>query len=128
MTASELHKRVEQGTLDLWADLSGDHNPLHNDPVYARDTRYGGTILHGHMTIAWLSEWGMSQWGADWLSLGHIADLRFRAPLRPDTPYVVRGEEADDPAQRRLTVELPDGSAGVTATARLLPPNRRTHD
>jgi 3-hydroxybutyryl-CoA dehydratase len=128
VTARDLHKSVEQSTIDLWAELSGDHNPLHNDPVYARETRYGGTILHGHMTIAWLSEWGMREWGAGWLSLGQIADLRFRAPLRPGTAYVVRGADTEDPAERRLTVELPDGSPGVTATARLVRPDRRTHD
>ncbi len=128
MTASELHKRVNQHTMNLWAELSGDHNPLHNDPAYARDTRYGGTILHGHMTIAWLSEWAMREWGTDWLTLGHIVDLRFRAPLRPGTTYVVRGEDTEDPATRRVTVGLPDGSAGVTATACLVPPGRRAHE
>jgi acyl dehydratase len=124
MNADDLEKRVTQAVLDRWADLSGDHNPLHNDPAYARTTRYGGTILHGHLSLTWLTEWAMREWGAEWLQHGNLADLRFRAPLRPDVRYLVRAEPTDDSGARSLSILLPDGRAGVTATARLLPPRK----
>lgn len=132
-----LTKQVDQATLNDWGELSGDLNQLHVDPAYAAGTRYGGTILHGHLTIAWLSEWALREWGAAWLTHGSLADLRYRAPLRPGVEYVVSGEpatsdgrdrerggsgERDGDGDVRLCVLLPDGSAGVTATARIAQP------
>lgn len=116
----DLRKSVEQPGMDRWAELSGDFNPLHCDPAYAAATRYGGTILHGHLTIAWLNEWALREWGAPWLSHGHLDGLRFRAPLRPGIGYVVRAEPVEGlRAAAALSVLLEDGTAGVTATARI---------
>jgi len=117
-----LRKTVDQAAIDAWGELSGDLNPLHVDPAYAAGTRYGGTILHGHLTIAWLSEWGMREFGADWLRHGALADLRFRAPLRPGEEYAIiaaPGPDSPDGDAARLSVLLPDGTPAVTTTARL---------
>lgn len=35
-----------------FARLTGDHNPLHTDPEYARGTAYGAPIAHGMLTLS----------------------------------------------------------------------------
>jgi acyl dehydratase len=44
---------VTQDLIDQFADISGDHQWIHVDPVRAaRETTYGGTIAHGNFTLA----------------------------------------------------------------------------
>ena len=46
MTA-QYQKRVSEEDITLFAILSGDTNPLHLDPEYAKTTQFGGCIAHG---------------------------------------------------------------------------------
>ncbi len=87
-----IEKTVTQGTIDAWADVSGDHNPLHVDPVYAATTRFGGTIAHGHIALGWLTELMVRWRGTSWLEGGELRDIRFVAPVRPG--YTVRASGA----------------------------------
>lgn len=115
-----LRKVVDQAILNRWAQLSGDMNPLHVDPAFASGTRYGGTILHGHLTVAWLMEWALTEWGADWLATGELEALRFLQPLRPEVEYTLSAARIPEtPGQVAVNVLLPDGTPGVTAIARL---------
>lgn len=36
-----------QEDFDQFANLSGDHNPIHVDPEYSSSTRFGATVSHG---------------------------------------------------------------------------------
>ena len=36
-----------QADFDLFARLSGDNNPIHTDPDFSHDTRFGRTVAHG---------------------------------------------------------------------------------
>lgn len=50
--------RIDQAQIDAFADLCGDHQPIHVGPDAAATTPYGGTIAHGFHTLAlltWLS-------------------------------------------------------------------------
>ena len=38
-----------------FADLSGDHNPIHLDEEFARTTRFGRRIAHGMLSGAFIS-------------------------------------------------------------------------
>ncbi len=38
-----------------FADLSGDHNPIHLDEEFARSTRFGRRIAHGMLSGAFIS-------------------------------------------------------------------------
>ncbi len=47
--------QVDQATVDGFADLTDDHNPIHVDPARAAQTPYGGTIAHGFLTLSLLA-------------------------------------------------------------------------
>ncbi|MDV8070970.1 MaoC family dehydratase [Rhodococcus sp. IEGM 1366] len=48
---SEYHT-VTQDEIDRFADLTGDHQWIHVDPVRAADGPFGSTIAHGLLTLA----------------------------------------------------------------------------
>lgn len=45
---------VTQEMIHEYADLTGDYNPVHVDPEYARQTRFGGCIAHGMLTASFV--------------------------------------------------------------------------
>jgi 3-hydroxybutyryl-CoA dehydratase len=75
--------------INRYADASGDHNPIHVDPEFARGTPMGGTIAHGMLVLASLSEMMTAAFGASWLNGGKL-DVRFRAPARPGDVITAR--------------------------------------
>lgn len=42
-----LRRTLSQGDFDRFAALSGDDNPIHVDPAFAGQTRFGRTVSHG---------------------------------------------------------------------------------
>ena len=104
MTRS-LRKTVTDRDIALFAEVSTDHNPVHLDDAYARDTIFEGRIAHGMLTASLISAViGEQLPGHGSVYLGQ--SLRFMAPVRPgdvvDTHVTVT---AIDPAKRRVTLE-----------------------
>ena len=82
---------VDQALITRYAILSGDMNPLHLDPEFAKTTKFGKTIGHGMMTLAFISQ-SMREWAQDeWDEHGHLR-ITFVAPIFADDEVVVRGE------------------------------------
>lgn len=75
-------KQIAQEQLHRYADASGDHNPLHLDAGFAAKTQFGGTIAHGMLVLAFVSEMLTAAFGRAWLDSGRLK-IRFRAPARP---------------------------------------------
>jgi acyl dehydratase len=48
-------RTLSQDRVDLFADLTEDHNPIHVDPDHASRTPFGTTIVHGFFTLAMLA-------------------------------------------------------------------------
>jgi acyl dehydratase len=48
-------REVDQATVNAFADLTADHNPVHVDPGFAAETPFGGTIAHGFLTLSLLA-------------------------------------------------------------------------
>ena len=119
----ELTTRVSLADLRAWAELSGDFNPLHIDPEFARRTRYGRPIAHGHLSLAWLMAWAGAWAGPDWIRRGRVGGLRFEKPVYPDEPYRVRGvAEPQAPGTVRVQILGPDGAPAVSARLWLAQP------
>jgi len=106
-----LSRRVTQEGIRRYAEASGDYNPIHVDEEYARTTPFGGTIAHGMLVLAYLSEMMAAAFGDDWLAGGRLK-VRFRAPARPGDTLTARAET------RRA--RLPDGQARQVSDDRVL--------
>lgn len=89
----ELKRTVTQEQMDLYAGVSEDKNPLHTDPEFAKRTRYGGTIAHGVLILAFVSQC-MTNWSPDgWLRGGEI-ETKFVAPVYAGDTVVISGSVA----------------------------------
>ena len=86
-----LSRQVTQEGIRRYAEASGDYNPIHIDEEYARTTPFGGTIAHGMLVLAYLSEMMAAVFGLDWLAGGRLK-VRFRAPARPGDTLIARAE------------------------------------
>ena len=47
---------IGQNSIDTFADVTGDHQFIHVDPVAAAQTPFGGTVAHGFLTLSLLSQ------------------------------------------------------------------------
>jgi 3-hydroxybutyryl-CoA dehydratase len=95
---------VDDARIRAFADVSGDHNPVHLDDAHAAGTRFGGRVAHGMLTAAFFSSVIANDLpGPGTIYLGQT--LRFTAPVRPGDD--VRCEvvvTALDPARGRATL------------------------
>jgi acyl dehydratase len=75
---------VSQETVDAFADVTGDHQWIHTDPVRAAYSPFGGTVAHGYLTLA-LAPMLLDQvlpLGGFGMTVNYGLDkLRFPAPL-----------------------------------------------
>ena len=123
-----LTKVVTDRDIELFAEVSTDHNPVHLDDDYARDTIFEGRIAHGMLTAGLISAViGEQLPGHGTVYLGQ--SLKFMAPVRPGD--MVRAEVtvmAIDHAKRRVTLET-TCSVGKTTVlkgeALVLAPSRK---
>jgi 3-hydroxybutyryl-CoA dehydratase len=73
---------ITDETIRLFADLSGDHNPVHLDDAYAAGTRFGRRIAHGMLAASLISAALANELpgpGSVYLS----QTLNFKAPVFP---------------------------------------------
>ena len=73
---------LTQERIGAYADASGDHNPIHVDPEFARATAFGGTVAHGMLVLALIGEMMRGAYGDAWSANGKLK-VRFKAPTRP---------------------------------------------
>lgn len=104
MTRS-LTKTIGDREIELFAELSTDHNPVHLDDDYARDTIFQGRIAHGMLTAGLIS----AVIGEQLPGHGTVylrQDLKFMAPVRPgDRVEAEVTVLAIDHAKRRVTLD-----------------------
>ena len=83
-------KHITQEKINLYAEASGDFNPIHVDESFAAKTPLGGTIAHGMLGLAYVSETMTSAFGESWLSGGRLR-AKFRESARPGDTLTITG-------------------------------------
>ncbi len=87
----EFVRQVSQEDIDRYAEASGDHNPIHIDEAFAATTPLKGTIAHGMLVLAFISEMLVRAFGDVWDESGRLS-VKFRSPARPGDFLTVSGE------------------------------------
>jgi acyl dehydratase len=77
-SSCEVGLRFTQDDFDLFAHLSGDTNPIHVDPGFAAETRFGRTVAHGMLLFA-AANASINRWIGGRLNV-HEQQLMFPAP------------------------------------------------
>lgn len=123
-----LTKVISDRDIELFAEISTDHNPVHLDDDYARDTIFHGRIAHGMLTAGLISAViGEQLPGHGTVYLGQ--SLKFMAPVRPGDVVEARVEVTDiDHRKRRVTLATQcsvDDTAVLKGEAVVLAPSRK---
>jgi 3-hydroxybutyryl-CoA dehydratase len=79
----EAYKDIVQKDINLYAKASRDFNPIHIDEDFAKNTPLGGTIAHGMLILAYVSQMMTNAFGKSWLSGGRL-NVRFKHRLVRD--------------------------------------------
>lgn len=64
-----------------FADVTGDHNPLHTDPAFA-EPRFGGIIAHGVLLVGFFSALLATELPGPG-AVARALNVRFKSPARP---------------------------------------------
>ena len=110
----------------VFADVTGDDNPLHVDEAFAETTRFGKPIVHGVLLLGVISK----VLGRDFPGSGSVAvaiSCRFIRPVPVDSEITVEIRIADKIEKRkhikcRVYVNY-EGRTAVGGEATLIPPS-----
>jgi acyl dehydratase len=85
----ELHVTPDAGLTKRYAAASGDPNPIHTDPDFAKQVGLPGVILHGLWTMAQVARANNLVAGGDPRALKRLS-VQFRGMGFPEQEIVVR--------------------------------------
>lgn len=116
--------RFTQKDVNLFADVSGDRNPIHIDEAYAAKIPFGKPIVHGFLAGSVFSK----VFGMNWPGEGTIylyQDMSFRAPVFVEKNYVAKFEIIEHNQERnratvQCTLEDEEGNQAIIGVAKLL--------
>ena len=119
--AAQFTRTFSDAEILAFADLSGDRNPLHVDPAYARASGFAGMVAHGLLSGALYSTLvGMHLPGRRALLRGIQVD--FHAPVFAGEPLTVKGEIVELHAEFRvitLKAEIRDAAGKRLSKAKI---------
>ena len=88
--SDEFSVTVDSKMLESFANISGDFNPLHMDPVYTEQTPFKKQVCHGMLLASFFSKLvGMHIPGKN--ALYFSQSLNFRAPCFVNDTVTVKG-------------------------------------
>ncbi|MGM0591132.1 MAG: MaoC family dehydratase [Halobacteriota archaeon] len=118
---AELSREIKPEYIELFAELSGDRNPLHYDEAVAESSRFGEIVVQGGVTSAILNGVVAEELPGPGTVFLHV-DWDFTAPVRPGDTIVgaveVVSVREDKPiTELETTVTRDDGVEVLTGTA-----------
>ncbi|MFC4260831.1 MaoC/PaaZ C-terminal domain-containing protein [Marinobacter lacisalsi] len=111
---------LTQEDFDRFARLSGDHNPIHVDPVFSARTSFGQTVSHGMLLFSVVRSLLAQNWPGSTLK---SQSLMFPAPAYAGKTLELVVEELQrDGAVLYLktTITRPDGESCLTGECQLI--------
>lgn len=125
--SDEFTKTVTEKEIELFAEVSGDNNPVHLDAEYAAGTMFKERIAHGMLSAGFISAVigrRLPGPGAIYMS----QQMRFKAPVKIGDVVTARCTITDiNEARRRVTLEtvcLVDGKAVIEGEALVMVPSK----
>lgn len=117
---------LSQSVVDRYAELSGDFNPLHVDPKYARTTPFGRTIAHGPVGLQVFFDALRSWLGAESAPPGLRVTAVFVGAVSTDAQlscHLTGGSIEGDVALLEAECRADGGEVAVAVSARVpVPP------
>ena len=87
--SAEITKKITAADIEAFAEVTGDHNPIHLDETFAKTTRFGRRIAHGMLTASLISSVLANKLpGEGSVYLGQ--SLQFVAPVFPGDEVTAR--------------------------------------
>lgn len=112
----ELEFQFSQQQVDLFAEVTGDNNPIHSDHDYAAQTVFKRPIMHGFLSASVFSRiFGTLFPGEGTIYMSQ--SLNFLKPMYVDQPYkaVVTVEEVNAEKHRARISTIVHGADGEPA-------------
>lgn len=125
--SAELTRTVDEAAIQAFADVSGDHNPVHLDEAFAATTQFKGRIAHGMLSAAYISALIAGKLpGPGAIYLGQT--LSFRRPVKiGDDVTVTATVTTLDPEKARATLSTicsVNGKTVLEGEATIMVPRR----
>lgn len=93
--------QINESTINEFARISGDHNPLHTDEQYAAKTQFGKRVCHGMLLASFFSRLvGMYMPGKNALYFSQT--LNFQTPCFVGDKVTIEGEVIDKSQSTRI--------------------------
>ena len=127
MSAS-LENTVTETDIVAFAQITGDHNPVHLDAAYAAGTPFKGRISHGMLTASYVSAvFGMKLPGPGAIYISQ--SLNFKRPVKIGDTITARVTLKELNGEKRrarfdCVCENQDGKAVLDGEAELMVPSR----
>jgi acyl dehydratase len=89
---------IPQEAVDAFADLTGDHQWIHADVERAQASPFGGTIVHGYLTLGLVPRLAATIYRVEGFAYGlnyGVNKVRFPAPLPVGSRIRLRTRLAD---------------------------------
>ena len=117
--------------VEMFAEVTGDDNPIHVDEAYARETRFGQRIVHGVLLLGLISK----VLGRDFPGHGSVAvgiSCRFLRPVPVGSEVTVEVQIAEKIEKRkyvkaRVYIYL-DGKMALGGEGTVIPPSEEDEE